>query len=106
MKKKAVIIGAGPAGITAGCELLKNSDEYDVVILEQSDSIGGISRTVNHEGNRMVWEATVFFQRMRELTDGGKRFLRCREVRHLMILQPRETYIAVKEDPTRSSRTR
>lgn len=41
MKKKAVIIGAGPAGITAGCELLKNSDEYDVVILEQSDSIGG-----------------------------------------------------------------
>ena len=77
MKKKAVIIGAGPAGITAGCELLKNSDEYDVVILEQSDSIGGISRTVNHE-------ATVFFQRMRELTDGGKRFLRCRKVRHLM----------------------
>lgn len=63
MKKKAVIIGAGPAGITAGCELLKNSDEYDVVILEQSDSIGGISRTVNHEGNRMDMGGHRFFSK-------------------------------------------
>lgn len=63
MKKKAVIIGAGPAGITVGCELLKNSDEYDVVILEQSDSIGGISRTVNHEGNRMDMGGHRFFSK-------------------------------------------
>ena len=47
--KKVVIIGAGPAGVTAGYELLKNREDsketYEVLILEQSDAIGGISRT-------------------------------------------------------------
>ena len=32
-KKKILIIGAGPAGLTAGCELLKQTDKFDVVIL-------------------------------------------------------------------------
>ena len=44
--KKVIIIGAGPAGITAGYELLKRSKEYQVTILEESSEIGGISRTV------------------------------------------------------------
>ena len=34
--KKAVIIGAGPAGITAACELFKQSKEYEVLVLEES----------------------------------------------------------------------
>ena len=33
--KKVIIIGAGPAGITAGYELLKQSGEYEVTILEE-----------------------------------------------------------------------
>ena len=50
--KKVIIIGAGPAGITAGYELLKNAkDEYEVIILEETDAIGGISRTVKYNGN-------------------------------------------------------
>ena len=40
--KKAVIIGAGPAGVTAAYELLKKSDEYEVLVLEESQEIGGI----------------------------------------------------------------
>ena len=51
--KKVIIIGAGPAGLTAGLELLRKSKDYEVTILEASDAIGGISRTVNHNGNRM-----------------------------------------------------
>ena len=52
--KKVIIIGAGPAGITAALELLRRGkNEYDVTVLEESDSIGGISRTVNLDGNRM-----------------------------------------------------
>ena len=50
--KKVVIIGAGPAGLTAANELLKYKN-YEVIILEESDSIGGISKTINHNGNRM-----------------------------------------------------
>lgn len=52
--KKVIIIGAGPAGITAALELLRRGkNEYDVTVLEESDSIGGISRTVNLDGT--VW---------------------------------------------------
>ena len=51
--KRVVVIGAGPAGLTAAYELLKSGKEYDVVILEESDNIGGISRTVKYNGNRM-----------------------------------------------------
>ena len=38
MKKKAVIIGAGPAGLTAAYELLKRSDQYEVTVLEGDKS--------------------------------------------------------------------
>ncbi len=61
--KKVVIIGAGPAGITAGLEILRNSDEYDVIIIEESDCIGGISRTVFYNGNRMDIGGHRFFSK-------------------------------------------
>ena len=61
--KKVIIIGAGPAGLTAGYELLKQSEAYEVIILEASDQIGGISRTVNHNGNRMDIGGHRFFSK-------------------------------------------
>lgn len=64
MAKKIVIIGAGPAGITAGYELLKRGNgEYEVVILEESNEIGGISRTVRYKGNRMDIGGHRFFSK-------------------------------------------
>ncbi|MBI5287219.1 MAG: NAD(P)-binding protein, partial [Deltaproteobacteria bacterium] len=51
-KKTAVIIGAGPAGLTAAYELLKKTD-IKPVIFESTNEIGGISRTFNYKGNRM-----------------------------------------------------
>ena len=62
--KKVIIIGAGPAGITAGFELLKNAkDEYEVIIIEESNEIGGISRTVKYNGNRMDIGGHRFFSK-------------------------------------------
>ena len=61
--KKVIIIGAGPAGLTAGFELLKRSKDYEVVILEESDKFGGISRTVNYKGNRMDMGGHRFFSK-------------------------------------------
>jgi len=61
--KKAVIIGAGPAGVTAAYELLKQSKEYEVLILEESQEIGGISRTVRYKGNRMDIGGHRFFSK-------------------------------------------
>ncbi len=61
--KKAVIIGAGPAGVTAAYELLKQSKEYEVLVLEESQEIGGISRTVRYNGNRMDIGGHRFFSK-------------------------------------------
>ena len=63
-KKKVIIIGAGPAGLTAGYELLKDKDgKYDVTILEETEDIGGISRTVKYNGNRMDIGGHRFFSK-------------------------------------------
>ena len=60
--KKALIIGAGPAGLTAAYELLKKGNgEYEVVVFEESGAFGGISRTVNYHGNRMDMGGHRFF---------------------------------------------
>lgn len=42
--EKVIIIGAGPAGLTAAYQLLKNT-EIKPIIIEESEFIGGISRT-------------------------------------------------------------
>src|SRR5580698_5510192 len=62
MSKTAVIIGAGPAGLTAGLELLRRSD-VKPIILEASQEIGGISRTINYKGNRMDIGGHRFFSK-------------------------------------------
>ncbi len=66
--KKAVIIGAGPAGITAAVELLKTG-EYSVTLLEATDSIGGISQTVSYQGNRMDIGGHRFFSKNDKVTN-------------------------------------
>ncbi|MBQ8515760.1 MAG: NAD(P)/FAD-dependent oxidoreductase [Ruminococcus sp.] len=64
MKKNVIIIGAGPAGLTAAYELLKAaSGQYEVTILEESGEIGGISRTVCYNGNRMDIGGHRFFSK-------------------------------------------
>lgn len=68
--KNVVIIGAGPAGLTAGFELLKKApEEYNVTIYEESSAIGGISRTVNHNGNRMDIGGHRFFSKDKQVMD-------------------------------------
>ena len=62
MSRTAVIIGAGPAGLTAGLELLRRSD-LKPVLLEASKEIGGISRTIKYKGNRMDIGGHRFFSK-------------------------------------------
>ena len=58
----AIIIGAGPAGLTAAIELQRGS-AIKPVILEASHEIGGISRTVRYKGNRMDIGGHRFFSK-------------------------------------------
>src|SRR5579859_6359085 len=68
MSKKAIIIGAGPAGLTAAYELLKRTDIVPI-ILEKSGEIGGISRTTNYKGNRMDMGPHRFFSKSDRVMD-------------------------------------
>ncbi len=64
--KTAIIIGAGPAGLTAAYCLLKETD-IKPIILEESEFIGGISRTATHNGNRMDIGGHRFFSKSEEV---------------------------------------
>jgi protoporphyrinogen oxidase len=61
-QKTAVIIGAGPAGLTAAYELLTRT-AIKPVIFEASNDIGGISKTVNYKGNRIDIGGHRFFSK-------------------------------------------
>ena len=62
MKPQAIIIGAGPAGLTAAYELLTRTG-IKPIVLEQSAYMGGISRTVNFKGNRIDIGGHRFFSK-------------------------------------------
>jgi len=67
MSKKAVVIGAGPAGLTAAYEFLTRADEGPEPVVPQvfegSSDIGGISKTVNFKGNRIDIGGHRFFSK-------------------------------------------
>lgn len=78
--KKVVIIGAGPAGLTAAYELCKEGVES--VVLEKDTVVGGISRTVNYKGYLFDIGGHRFFTKVKAVDDmwrevlGEKKFLR------------------------------
>jgi protoporphyrinogen oxidase len=75
--KKIVIIGAGPAGITAAYELLKDPDLYEITILEELNMVGGISRTVRHGQNRIDIGGHRFFSKDECVMEWWQEILQC-----------------------------
>ena len=67
-RQHAVIIGAGPAGLTAAYQLLTKTDILPIII-EESPFIGGISRTAQVKGNRMDLGGHRFFSKDKRVTD-------------------------------------
>lgn len=62
MNDHVVVVGAGPAGLTAALELQRLGFK-NVTVLEASDQVGGISRTHNHQGNRIDIGGHRFFSK-------------------------------------------
>lgn len=60
--KTAIIIGAGPAGLTAAYELL-NKTNIKLIIYEMANEVGGISKTINYNGNRIDLGGHRFFSK-------------------------------------------
>lgn len=68
-KKRIVIIGAGPAGLSAAYKLLKNNRNYRVIIVDEDKQVGGISKTINYKGYRMDLGGHRFFSKNKEVND-------------------------------------
>ena len=67
-QKTAVIIGAGPAGLTAALELLRNTDIKPIVI-EDTHLNGGLSATIDYKGNRINIGGHRFFSKSDRVMD-------------------------------------
>ena len=63
-RELVAIIGGGPAGLTAGYELLKHSDRHWPLVLEKSDNVGGIARTEAYKGYRFDIGGHRFFTKV------------------------------------------
>src|SRR5579864_6723121 len=72
--KTAIIIGAGPAGLTAAFELCTRTDIHPIV-LEKSDVVGGLARTVNYKGNRIDLGGHRFFSKSDRVVEWWLRIL-------------------------------
>ena len=73
--KKAIIIGAGPAGLTAAYKLLKETDILPI-IYEESEIIGGISQTYEYKGNRMDIGGHRFFTKNEDVMNLWKELMK------------------------------
>jgi protoporphyrinogen oxidase len=64
-----VVIGGGPAGLTAAYELQKRSSNHRPIVFEASDMVGGIARTESHNGYRFDIGGHRFFTKVQEVED-------------------------------------
>ena len=67
-QKVAIIIGAGPAGLTTAYELIDKTDIIPI-IYEKSNDIGGISKTINYKGNKIDIGGHRFFSKSKRVMD-------------------------------------
>jgi protoporphyrinogen oxidase len=73
-RRTAIIIGAGPAGLTAAHELCTRADIHPIV-LEQSHAMGGLAQTVNYKGNRIDIGGHRFFSKSDRIVEWWLRIL-------------------------------
>jgi len=96
----AVIIGAGPAGLTAALELLRRTRILPLV-LEKSAYMGGISRTVNYKGNRIDIGGHRFFSKSDRVMDWWTSILpveQSGESNHRLVYQNQERVWSANQD--------
>ena len=66
--RRAIIIGGGPAGLTAALELLKSTD-FVPTVLDRGSEVGGLASTRVHRGNRIDLGGHRFFTKSDRVLD-------------------------------------
>jgi len=90
LDQPVVVIGAGPAGLTAAYQLVKGGDP--VVVLEADQVVGGISRTVEREGWRFDIGGHRFFTKVKPVEDLWNEILPAED----FLVRPRKSRIFYK----------
>lgn len=73
-KKVVIIAGAGPAGLTAAYELQEKTG-FDIVLVEESNQVGGISKTIDYKGNKIDIGGHRFFSKSSNILNWWNKFL-------------------------------
>jgi len=87
--RKVAILGAGPAGLTAGWELNKSGEEFKVTFFEGDSQVGGISKTVQWKGWRFDLGGHRFFSKSSRVNELWDEML----YPEVMLLRPRKSRI-------------
>src|SRR5271163_1644745 len=99
-QRVAVIIGAGPAGLTAAYELLTRTG-IKPIVLEKSTCMGGISRTVAYKGNRIDIGGHRFFSKSDRVMDWWTSMLpveQTSDASHRLVYQNQERSLAARRN--------
>jgi protoporphyrinogen oxidase len=105
LRGTAIIIGAGPAGLTAAIELLRRT-RIKPIVLEKSGYMGGISRTVTYKGNRIDIGGHRFFSKSDRVMDWWTSILpveQTSEANHRLVYQSQERALSARAATTGSA---
>lgn len=102
----AVIVGAGPAGLTSAYEFLYQNTGVHPVIFEQTDEIGGISKTVRYNDNRIDIGGHRFFSKNKKVMDWWNRVMPLQGVPALddLLLEKEKDFLKGGPDPEQEDR--
>ncbi|ADZ85594.1 NAD(P)/FAD-dependent oxidoreductase [Cellulosilyticum lentocellum] len=93
-KKKVLIIGAGVAGLTSALELLRRSDDYLPIVIEQESKVGGLARTVTYKGNSIDMGGHRFFSKDERIVNWWLQILSVEQGD--MLIRERQSHIFFK----------
>jgi protoporphyrinogen oxidase len=105
-KRRAVIIGAGPAGLTAAYQFLKTIPDAEVTVFEETGRTGGISTTIEYHGNRIDIGGHRFFSKSKIVNDLWQELmpLQGRPAKDGLLLRTQKEYAAGGPDPEQEDR--